>query len=832
MKRIFLFFLLFFFISTGIAQTVISVKSDTHRRLIVGSAALPTKVILPVKFVFDDAGAGFDDRKISFYANKAKTDLIGEGTFGDEFGKVNGTSNYEITFNNDSVISPDILGLKRKVTTFYFQVDKDSALYGPFNLTFFTKYRPGFMYYDALKLKEINNKTGDSITALKKFILKYYGVTDSLTWKQNVYLAPFYKQLFERKNGTIQSGAGGASAFFGQVSNAAGGVNVTPYINAIADLMIKRAKEELTVSFFNRFKKFSDKNPEFQVLFPKTTHNLSNLLTYAYPQMLPALRNGFHEDLNQITYHLDDVLELPRYRELLSNFPEVRVAIRSIRLVHELENGSSNAADMLKDFAGLDEWKDTTASTEFKNTGNAIRLAKIFSESLREKMALNDTLWVSPKTVAALAKDSVLLKLYTGLLYQQCKNEKIAFVLKDEKPKLFSDLLSENKNTLFLIQNKVIEFTDLAHKVDVMFDDLRKKNKAGTVSADDAYNYINVSVDVLDYTFSIAKLFDQQLAADKYMVIVRQATNLYRDIYKKEYTQAVSDALDILSGVSSLITTDAVIKTNGAAVLTKRPASDPKNKQLRSMAQGEKPIKKDDLVISDDEKKLNDADVTRLVVAYQAGDSLKKMIRLIEKIKPYALFMANVTEAKSEADITAALENVILPVGSSSIKKNAVFNISIQSYLGARNSAPVGADKKSHNTTWNNRYGVTAPIGITFSTRIYGGGSASLFLPLLDIGAVVDYKLKNDSSAAGKSTPSTDGSYVIKLGQIISPGAYLVYGAHGNLPLALGVGFQYGPGLVNVSGAGSSVTNPYWTFRGFIAIDIPFFTLKNIRKTD
>src|SRR4051812_35242445 len=68
---------------------------------------------------------------------------------------------------------------------------------------------------------------------------------------------------------------------------AIGGIDVTNIANGIAIFMVERAKQELTIAFFQRFKTFVEKNEEFQVLFPKTTENLGNLLAYKYPEMLP-----------------------------------------------------------------------------------------------------------------------------------------------------------------------------------------------------------------------------------------------------------------------------------------------------------------------------------------------------------------------------------------------------------------------------------------------------------------------------------------------------------------------------------------------------------------
>jgi hypothetical protein len=181
--------------------------------------------------------------------------------------------------------------------------------------------------------------------------------------------------------------------------------------------------------------------------------------------------------------------------------------------------------------------------------------------------------------------------------------------------------------------------------------------------------------------------------------------------------------------------------------------------------------------------------------------------------------------------VEAALENAILPVGSSAIKKNTHNNISIQSYLGAYWNTANANSAIQH--AWSDRFGVTAPIGISW-TPGFGSwrkrGSLSLFAEVFDIGAIVDYKLKTDSvvSSGGTTVPATSKTYSIQLGQIFSPGAYVVYGFFANLPLSLGFGGQYGPGLSKVTGDGGTVTaNPSWRWNIFLAVDLPFFNILN-----
>lgn len=621
------------------------------------------------------------------------------------------------------------------------------------------------------------------------------------------------------------SASGGSKSFFSSV----GGLDVTKYVNAIADIMIERAKQELTVAFFDRFKKFADENPEFGILFPKTTDNLKNLLTYKYPQMLPALRTGFFEDLKQITYHLDDVLDLPRYQTLLKNFPEVRAAIRSVRLVHEIETGASNAAEIISEFAAFKEWEENNT---MKNVGSCLKIGAFISESLRND-GNNETedIWVSSKELKELYNDTTLY-IYMGLLHQLSIKKNLQYIAPNGNPTKLSDLLANQKSNIFIFQNKVKEFADLSGNVNNAFKELKKKLDNGEKpSNDDVYSYINTSIDIVEYAFGIVKIFNENTAPDNYLAVARKSNDLYKSIYTKQYTQGVNNALDIFIMLNDLIkkqvefnsVNDAVLPDSAEKVHKKAIARLRKGDQFLNRVTGEEI---DDAVAI----KSTDPKVEKLVEHY----TLQKLIDFIQKVKPYALFMANMVEAEDEEEVKAALESVILPVGSSSIKKFTRNNISVQTYLGAFYTT--SNRNGSMNGTWSDKWGVTAPVGISWTPGFLSWGkcgSLSLFGAFFDIGAIVDYRLRKepDVTSSDPNATVTDKDYKIQLGQIFSPGLFAVYGAGLKLPISVGFGAQYGPGLSKVDvSIDPVVTNPSWRWNLFFAVDLPFFNIINKSK--
>jgi hypothetical protein len=629
---------------------------------------------------------------------------------------------------------------------------------------------------------------------LKAVFKKYYSNIIDSTTSDDILISdlsnnPFFKEF--TPNNFVGSVDLASTTFKNFVTSPIGSLNVTKYANAIADLMIERAKQELTIAFFNRFKKFAEDNPEFKILFPKTMDNLSILLTYTYPQMLPKLRDGFFEDLKQVTYNLEAVLELPRYRTLFKNFPEIRVAIRSLKLLHRLENGESTDSLFLK-FAAFPEWTEdnTKESVAFKNTAATIQFAALLSESLRSTATTR--IWISSKEANDLVNDEIFAKIYLGLLYQEISNENLVYFLDSKHPTNstpFKDLFAKQKDNILLMQNKISQFISLAEKVNDAYATIKEKNKPDEKNtSEDYFNYIGISIDIVEYGFGIVKIFDDNFKTDNYITVAKKSNSLYKDIYGAQYTLAVSDAMDILKNI------DTLIHEKNISASTKDPVDG----------------------------------------ALTAKEALDKFSTFIDKLEPYAIFMGNMVEAKDEKEVKAALENVVLPVGSSTIKKNTSGwsgNIAIQSYLGAYGT--IHSPASLVQSAWTDKFGVTAPIGIAWTPGCLSwrrGGSISVFASLFDIGAIVDYKLKKDSTinANGSKEQVVSKDYEIQLGQILSPGGFLVYGFPWNLPLSLGFGAQYGPGLSKIDAGGNTViTNPSVRWNLFLAVDIPVFNLKN-----
>jgi hypothetical protein len=640
--------------------------------------------------------------------------------------------------------------------------------------------------------------------------------TQSLTtaFANNPFLKDFLApgQTPELDKDRIKAAMAPSNAAPGLISPLAGGLNsidVTSIANGIADLMISRAKQELTIAFFNKFQAYSKKHPVFATLFPSTAANLTKLLSYNYPQMLQQLRNGFFADLSQLPSDIEALLELPQFQAFVNKFPEVPIAIQTLQQLHQLESGKENAADVISAIAQFTQWNEPSTPSAFQNTGTGIKLADLISNSLRDTSP--DTVWLSPKSIAVVATDSFLTKLYFGLLDQNIRDNSLKFIHGGQSVDV-AGLLEAQKSNILLLQNKILQFINLGQKVNDAYHTIQQKNSGGnSLTNADIYTYIGTTVDVTSYAFGVVQLFDPQFDGTAYLSIVSLANNVYKDIYSQQYTQAINDGFDMLDSINNL----AQLKMSTAA------------KAAKAAAKAAKKAKKD--------KDSSAASAPAVTAAPTTGqEPTGDFLNFIDDLKPFAVFIANMANAKTESDVEAALENSILPVGSSAVKKNTQCNLAIQSYLGAFYQ-PWPQTSTNGQYAWTDKFGVIAPIGIAWTpgfTSWGSCGSLSLFLEVFDIGAIVDYKLRVDSALPGQNSPTISKNYSVQLGQIISPGLYLVYGCFDNLPLAIGVGGQYGPGLSKITNTGATVIgNPSIRVNAFLAVDLPLFNLYNKNRT-
>jgi len=803
-----------------------------------------------------------------------------------------------------------------------------------------------FPYYDAVLLKNYTIDgwiNWDTINEFWQVLNKYYQVQDSVDIDSLLYANPFFKEI---KGGSPRADGVGVtktkSSFLTSPLKSISGLDVTTFADGLAQFMIERAKGEISVAFIQRFKNEMEKNPELQVLFPKTSDFLENILAYEYTIMLPALQKAFDDDLSKMFFNTRNIFDLPEYRKVIIDNPEVGLLLNSMYTIAKLENGV-HPADILAELNTLFEttisdWENLKKDIALKNFKSVIGLSNLISQSLRfdEKQDIlfsygvnhikapdsilikipdteygekrdsiklkvpnflytedrpsnfeiasdsifvitpdiiwentegkfkikvdsliiktpdnmyiqvpalqyiqtpdslykqkpgedtttivdyNNPSWISDYHLELLFRDKTTFTIFLGLLYQQSLRDNIHFVIHmADKAKdttiFFHEFLKKNKENIYFLKSQFLKFQRLAGDVDFQLARInRLKSERRKPEKEDYYKFIDVSLDVTEYGSNLvgflAKDNNQfsEIKSNQYLAILRDINEFYKASYSKDYSTMIAYGVNVLDAVYEIY------------------AEKKAEKKLQAKANNcEKDKNKNKYIYSYEKKH-------KRIVNREKGEFPKSL----SSVMRYGTFMAQIAEADSGAQVKEIIETFALPIGSSSLKKYQVHNVAVNSYLGMayKNLDPLCTDDKGI-------FRFYAPIGVIYTPLSFGkAGSLSVFASLIDIGAIVGYRVTYTSdttisTSGGVSdtivTKNVEYSNKIQLGNIFSPGFYVVYGFGCNLPIAIGVGTQYGPGLSKITKDGNELSHPKWMFNVSLTVDIPIINLHPGRR--
>jgi hypothetical protein len=170
--------------------------------------------------------------------------------------------------------------------------------------------------------------------------------------------------------------------------------------------------------------------------------------------------------------------------------------------------------------------------------------------------------------------------------------------------------------------------------------------------------------------------------------------------------------------------------------------------------------------------------------------------------------------AEDGEDIEEIIERFALPPGSSSIKRESIFDVSLNAYPGLIGGGELTWRNKSSYVVGTASF--TAPVGLALSWGTEKGYSHGIFLPIIDIGAITRFRFDDDTT----STLLTD----LRFQDVFSPGLYYSLGFRKS-PISLNIGAQYGPELRMIEPDGTGNFFPSMRFGLGLTVDIPLLKL-------
>lgn len=648
-------------------------------------------------------------------------------------------------------------------------------------------------YYDAVELSKYIDRNANppvfkndnaSLTSVSEILLKYcqnlpdptnfHNVISAITTDNpanknyNPILAPYLDIV-------IPEGASNISVK--SMISSVGNLNVTDFADGLAKFLVERSKEELNVAFFRKFQEFFISYPEAKIIFPTTYDFLKEIYFYQYAAMLPALKAAFQKDLNAFTTNLLNLREISDYDGYntdekirrradeitdLLKTPGGRSVIGAIIVANGIVKGN-HAADIISNLAGDDICK----AFPDDNFSNTIQFVDLVSHSLRS----NDEgrVWITKQQGSNLIKDDIALNIYLGLIYA-----------------------TDQKNS---------------HHIKFMLDSSSITLKAFLTDLNTKWH----SAEVLRFKENFAVM------ADAMSEVADNAKNVI-DAKQQGDQASILVYADYASSISSYLKQAVNFLSNNAGINPSLSKLAPEMLKFTNVI--------DDATNACYDLKSQNYGALVLHTSAILAELLESGYTFKDDYIKYGIFMANVVEANNSDEVNAAIEAAVLPVGSSSIKRETDFNISLNAYIGPYGGAEYLPKLKTDQ--WAFTTGITAPVGVALSwgnigkgktiglEKIKGGKSFTIFIPVIDVGSLASFRLGNDSSKVASD---------VKLANIISPGVYFYYG-FGKCPVSIGLGGQVGPQIRGVTATDVNVDkNFYFRFGLNIVVDIPFFNL-------
>jgi hypothetical protein len=652
-------------------------------------------------------------------------------------------------------------------------------------------------YYDAIKLESYiaggHFKTAEMLqidTILSRYLTGFQTVSSAFDNGNNPYISSYFP--IGVPHATVLNQSTSLLSSFGNL-------DVTNVADGFAKFIVKRVKEELSTAFFSKFKQELEK-PEFvdmKTLFPQTYKTLQAIddQIYMYDAYLQTLRESFEKDLSGLLTNLPSVIS--NHPAFFQQQPVLKAILKSgIYIAQEIQR-KAYPGDILANFNSdyLDSINPAIKSS--------IQTLQLISASFRSKSYTS--YWVPADSILIHFNDSIFLKLYLGLVYQQAGAKNIQFdathslqgyLTTIASPTHISDLNDYKEYTIGFI-NQIDDLEDIITSI--------KKSNKDSISFQTYHDYVDKTIGMIQYCTRFFDLpYINTLRIDtanfsEYFNIAYSASDVTLDISRRNYTSAIIDAYSIYK---------VLFKDN------KNTAK--KALAIAATAHG---ITNDKLT-----KIVTDTDF----LANSSDDFLSSIIK-------YGSFMATIVQAKTSDDVETAIETFALPPGSYSVKRNSGWNISLNAYAGffAGCEQISGVDKPGLKNASFNATGLTAPVGFSFSRGhsillLFGEGkwknalfSSTIFVSLVDLGAIVSYRFQNDTVA---QVPT------IQLKDIFSPGVFFSQGLP-SVPISLNAGVQLGPNLRNVGTTANTYgNNTYLRYSLSILIDIPILNLYTAPK--
>jgi hypothetical protein len=396
-------------------------------------------------------------------------------------------------------------------------------------------------YNDAKSLStnlDSNHKFGPN--TLPIFHKYYPGATDNAI-ADSLSRNPFLKDIFD------PTSAAGLTNFLkgNNILSSVGGLDVTNIADGLGKFLVERAKQELSITFFQDFKATlsSDKYRHLQVLFKNTWSLLQTIDKdiYQFSSYIHALREAFLNDLDSLFDTFPRVIKDPAFNSFFdSHKPLKEIVLYSLYITKGLKN-DVHPGQILEDMS----FDPENTATDLSDLNGVLRTIQLISVSLKDSAAGEKKYWVTFQQINQLVRDKITFQIYLGLLYARAA----AIVFKDG-----TTLQSKMANTAEFIDHCRALIENMADKVanvQQVIEELKEKSKK-EISYAEYFQFFQSVTDVLQLRDQLIVTFNNIPVNDnftRFINIVDDVNNLYLDINKKNYSSGIMRLVGIYDNI-------------------------------------------------------------------------------------------------------------------------------------------------------------------------------------------------------------------------------------------------------------------------------------------
>ena len=598
------------------------------------------------------------------------------------------------------------------------------------------------------------------------------------------------------------------------------GLDIPTIADGIAKFLVERFKEEMTITFFDQLKeKLNSKElEELRILFPNTfiALNAIDKNIYQFSGYLNMLRESFEKDLSEIHVNAFKVLRSDRFQSILEEEPVLKGVFN---LGTDIAEGIVNKdhPGKMVEHINMKNIIDISHDNDFIGT---VILFKEISKSFYS--GETESYWLPAQPVLdSLRNDSILLKIYWGLLYQRVQME-IKHLPAPYNTTVTNPLKAGvNGIDYFKVLHSIIDITNTIEKNIQKI----KTSDDNDLTYQDIYNYYSSTISIFEECGTIYKeIFKKELPPEYNLSIyvAKTAGQIYLDANQRNYASAVLNTVTLIDTLFQTKFLDVYYNKN---ILT--PAEVSNIKVLQTTCKDCTPAINDiDQLVTnknyylkskpEDRQKLigliTDTTVQNKVENLYRYGRLRKVNELVDAILKYGNFAASVAQAQTSDQVKEVIKSMVLPAGSSAAKTYTSFSIALNGYVGVA----VGHDFDGKSTDVFNSASVWAPVGLSFNwgTKKKSIGYIGLTTTIIDLGALISFRWDD-------STTSVLPQFNAR--NLLAPGAYISLGRIANTPITFSIGGQYGPQLRSLTATKADVVRDSWRVGMTLSCDIPFF---------